>query len=918
MIYPKYARRRLIYYLIPVIIGLGGIAFSRQLDNLALRMIVVLGSVAVPLFAGGNLLARFSGGRYERLFLWVGMMLLLGGAAFGVSGIGDNLISTGVDRLFLVDASRWIGIFSLSLGLFVVLFSVVRAGEDIEEVAERFWHLAERITEGFILSTNQGTIFLVNKQFLEMTDLKEDEVIGQNAVELAQRLNVLPMQEHLERRKKGEASEYEVTWRVRGEERRLWFSGTPIRDEHGRHTANLATVRDVTEFHRLSQRVERYAESLKGLVEEQSKKLVQSEERFRQLLLSMNEGFLTIDTSNQIRFANPRFCQLLQLPEAELVGRDIFDFIAPATRVRMLNLLAKSSAADPAENRQELRMLTAGNEELPVLAGVSYLREAGAGEAVYSLVVTNVGDLVAMQRELAERADELERANEELLLHDRAKDSFLSNVSHELRTPLSTVQGYIEMLESGTLGEPHATQRNAFKVMQRNIERLLLLINEMIDFSRMEIRGVTLQPNLFLPSRLVQEGVASFVPQANAKGITLTFEDESAGCSAWGDHERLAQVLGILINNALKFSSAGGSVRVRAGRTDSSSLYFSIADTGIGVEPAFQEKIFDKFFQVDSSKSRRYEGAGIGLSIAKSIIEAHGGNIRLLSAVGQGSTFTVLLPGCVFEVEDRCEATLDASIIVVDELGVLAEGVTQCLAGSSARVRRVTGGAHCLREVEEEQPDVIFINDSPEDIAGEVSIGLLKRDPRTYAIPVLTATAEPPSRYAELLERWPGLYYMRKPFTPSVLADELGQILGAEHADGVESIHSPREISDPDRAKVLIIDSDPGLLEWVETALSNRNVLCYCAATLPAAMRMLEKDLPNVLFVDVDAPGAHSLDQVAALCHAPGVEGTPVYVMTGTREALEISNGIRGVLRKPFAIGEMLSLVPRRPPADLE
>ena len=134
-----------------------------------------------------------------------------------------------------------------------------RAGEDIEEVAERFWHLAEHMTEGFVLSTNEGIIFLVNKQFVQMTGLTEEEVIGQNSRDLAQRLNISNMQEHLQKRAQGEATEYEVTWRVNGEERRLWFSGTPIWDEHGRHTANLATVRDITEFHRLSQRVERHA-----------------------------------------------------------------------------------------------------------------------------------------------------------------------------------------------------------------------------------------------------------------------------------------------------------------------------------------------------------------------------------------------------------------------------------------------------------------------------------------------------------------------------------------------------------------------------------------------------------------------------------------------------------------------------------
>jgi len=917
MLYPRFARRRLAIYLIPILIGLGGVAFSRQLDNMALRMAVVLASVSVPLFAGGNLLARFKGGRFERAFLWVGITMLLLGAAVSVSGVGDSLLMDPEAAPLLVGVSRWIGIFSLSLGLFVVLFSVIRAGEDIEEVAERFWHLAEHITEGFVLSTSEGTIFLVNKQFLAMADLREDDVVGHSSSDLAQRLNIMPMQDHLQKRREGVASEYEVTWRVRGEERRLWFSGTPIYDDQGRHTANLATVRDVTEFHRLSQRVERYAESLKELVEEQSKKLVQSEERFRQLLLTMNEGFLTLDTNNQIRFANARICQMLEMAPEELSGRDIFDFVAQDGRVRLLNLLAKSSAADPAENRQEFSLVSAGGEVIPVLAGVSYLREEGSTGAVYSLVVTNVTDLMDMQAELAQRADELESANEELMLHDRAKDTFLSNVSHELRTPLSTVQGYLEMLEGGNLGEPHAAQLNAFRVMQRNVHRLLGLINEMIDFSRMEIRGITLQPNLYSPGRLAQDSVASFVPQASTKGIALSSDEQTEDCVAWGDRERLAQVLGILINNALKFTPQGGEVHVRVGRTDESTLYIAVADTGIGIEPSYQERVFDKFFQVDSSKSRRYEGAGIGLAIAKSIVEAHGGTVTLRSAVGQGSTFTMLLPSTVFDTTTPLDYEGPESMVVIDEPGLMCEAMGKLFPVAALHLRRVTGGAHCLRECEAEVPDLVVVNDSPDDIAGEVSLNLLRRNFATAQVPILVCTSELSTRRAELAERWPSVYFLSKPFTPEALALQLGD-WQSQGKDSDGDTLALRSNAPEYRARVLVVDSDPGLLEWLETAFAAREILCYCAATVPAALRMLAKDPPNVIFVDIDAPGSQAMEQVRTLSHAPGIEGKPVFVMTGTREALTQENGICGVLRKPFGFREMLALVPLGPRRDAE
>ena len=391
--------------------------------------------------------------------------------------------------------------------------------------------------------------------------------------------------------------------------------------------------------------------------------------------------------------------------------------------------------------------------------------------------------------------------------------------------------------------------------------------------------------------------------------ITLTAQDDSGDCTAWADKERLAQVLGILINNAIKFTPAAGEINVRVGRMEDTTLYIAISDTGIGIDPTHQDRVFDKFFQVDSSKSRRYEGAGIGLSIAKSIVEAHGGKISLRSAVGQGSTFTIMLPGAVFDGEASLDLTAPASIILVDEAGIFADAVRSLFPEDQLEIRRVAGAAHCLREAEGSTPDLILVNDSPEDIAGDVSIGLLRRDPATARVPILIATAEPPTRYAESADRWPALHYLHKPFTPSALAAHLADILGGvettKEDDAIAASYAPDK-----RPRVLVIDSDPGLLEWVELALANREILCYCAATFPAALQMLAKDPPNVLFVDIDAPGAQALDQVAGLTKAHGLNGTPIFVMTGTRENATLPEGVRGVLRKPFAIRDMLALVP--------
>ena len=146
------------------------------------------------------------------------------------------------------------------------------------------------------------------------------------------------------------------------------------------------------------------------------------------------------------------------------------------------------------EARLELNFVDTHGEPLPAMLAITYLRHGINMEPAHSLVVTDVSELIQMQHQLKQRAAELEELNEELLMHDRAKDSFLSNVSHELRTPLSTIQGYVEMLDSGSLGALESAQHSAIRVMDRNVRRLVGHLNETIESSRMEIRGVDIPP----------------------------------------------------------------------------------------------------------------------------------------------------------------------------------------------------------------------------------------------------------------------------------------------------------------------------------------------------------------------------------------------------------------------------------------
>src|SRR5438128_964233 len=242
---------------------------------------------------------------------------------------------------------------------------------------------------------------------------------------------------------------------------------------------------------------------------------------------------------------------------------------------------------------------------------------------------------------LEEQHRELSRLNAELDQAGKLKDQFLANVSHELRTPLNSVIGFSDLLL--TMATPEnpltETQRDYLETIARNGRHLLELINELLDLSkiaagRMELR---LEPLELGP--LLQEAAGTVRAQLEARRHTLVIEPSADHLVVTADRGRLRQVLLNLLSNAIKFSTDGGRVTLSARLEDSGAVRVAVSDTGIGIAPADQRKLFQEFVQLDASESRRYEGTGLGLALSKRLVELHGGTIGVESELGTGSTF---------------------------------------------------------------------------------------------------------------------------------------------------------------------------------------------------------------------------------------------------------------------------------------
>jgi PAS domain S-box-containing protein len=244
--------------------------------------------------------------------------------------------------------------------------------------------------------------------------------------------------------------------------------------------------------------------------------------------------------------------------------------------------------------------------------------------------------------EALEKALDRERAaNEHLRELDRLKDEFLALVSHELRTPLTSIRGYLEFLMEDSVGLA-PEQARFLNVVDRNAERLQHLVNDLLFVAQVDAGRLTIQHTEVELPALVEEAVEAARVVASAKEIDLRLEVE-AMAPLVGDRARLAQLLDNFISNAIKFTPERGRVTVRAWAEDDRA-FVSVADSGIGIAEDEQGRLFERFYRASSATERAIPGTGLGLAIAKAIVDAHGGSVRVESAVGRGTTFTVELP----------------------------------------------------------------------------------------------------------------------------------------------------------------------------------------------------------------------------------------------------------------------------------
>jgi signal transduction histidine kinase/CheY-like chemotaxis protein len=503
-----------------------------------------------------------------------------------------------------------------------------------------------------------------------------------------------------------------------------------------------------------------------------------------------------------------------------------------------------------------------------------------------SLLTASAVLLVAFlraQRTTRELAEQLTQAREQHHQHtiqlshrselDHLKDEFISTVSHELRTPLTSIRGALGLLSSGIIGDVDAKALNLLRIAVTNTDRLIRLINDILDLERMESGRAPLQIRRCSLRELAQQAIDTMTPMADANTVHLTLEPSSIAQAAYpealffdGDADRILQVVTNLLSNAIKFSPVASTVRVHTEAT-TDSILLKVADEGRGIPADKLDSIFDRFQQIEPSDARQKGGTGLGLAICRSIVQQHSGSIWAQRNLGLGSTLYVMLPRTTRATDAVPPAALpprgEGAILVCDDDAGIRTVVSEHLTRQGYTVIEANSGEQALVLAAEHHVEAILLDLYMPGLSGWETLQRLRNNPITATIPVVVLSVLSSTLRPQLTGDAQG--WVQKPFNENLLFAELGRVL--HHGDGP--------------AYVLLVEDDDDLASVLTASFQNAAVHIDLATSRQQAIRQCITRPPDLLILDLTLPDGDGFSLVEWLRQQPSLRTLPLVVYSG-------------------------------------
>lgn len=493
-----------------------------------------------------------------------------------------------------------------------------------------------------------------------------------------------------------------------GTERPIDESVATIRNAAGATFGAVLVFRDVGE---------------KGRAE---KDLRTSEERLRTVTDAARVGLVVVDPSHRYLFVNRAYCEIFGLPEGDLVGRRVADVLASVYEQQIRPRLDRGFAGERVTYELVVPRSAGGSRH----CAVAYEPQSdGSGVRQVVSVVVDITD--------RKRAEEALKASEAALRDtDRRKDEFLATLAHELRNPLAPLRTGLGVLKITPAGERATRVR---EMMERQLTHMVRLIDDLLDVSRISRGTIELKKARVTVKAIMDSALEATSPLIESSGHTLAVWIPDTPLYLDVDPTRIAQALINLLGNAAKYTPRAGSIELSAER-DAHEAVVRVKDTGIGLAEEMLPRVFEMFTQIQRTGEGAQTGLGIGLALARRLVEMHGGTVTAESAgPGQGSTFTVRLPlavapAGVTPAMEQASATAPTPgrrrILVVDDNVDAAETLAMVLESSEHEIRTAHAGGEALSTARIFDPDFVFLDIGLPDMDGYAVARQIRADPR--------------------------------------------------------------------------------------------------------------------------------------------------------------------------------------------
>lgn len=567
-------------------------------------------------------------------------------------------------------------------------------------------------------------------------------------------------------------------------------------------------------------------------------------------------------------------------PQAPLRREDVSIIAIIVFVVGVISYFAANDISRPLKRiRQATAQIASGNFDRPV----SIITDDEVGDLANSVnsMAADLKNRVEQLREAMDAAQEHSRkadeANRELMKLDELKSDFLANISHELKAPLVSTKGYVDFILGGKLGTVNEKQTKGLTVARDNLNHLSRLITSLLDFSKVTSGMLKLhvQPCALKP--LVESCLESVVPESKRKGKDIDFVSELPANlpEVYIDPDRIREVFLNLLSNAEKFTESGGRIKVSVSAPAEADDYLTvnIVDNGIGIPSEHQAKIFNRFYQVDSSSTRKYGGTGLGLAIVKEIMEAHKCKISVESGNGIGSKFTFTLPIyriSGMETRERVfprkgKHHMSKLVEVVEDDANIGAIVKMLLEEEGFSVIQARNGEDALTIAREHHPDMITLDVYLPDINGFDLLTQLQNDERTHKIPVIMLSI--------LVDKEKGFRlgafdYLEKPIDSSKLRASIRRV--SRLIDGMEG-----------QFKIMVVDDDADTLEFLQDCLAVEGYEMCTHQGGKGALAAAARELPNLILLDLVMPEIDGLEVLQQLKLDDRTKDIPVVVLTG-------------------------------------